>query len=251
MKSGIYKITNLVNGKFYIGSSKNIEDRWINGHKNRLKRQQHPNPILQNAWNFYGEDKFQMDIIEETTSDEFTLLEREQHWLDLLKPYIRNIGYNICPTAAGGDNITYNPNRDSFIEKMSHVTEGENNPMFGKHHTEKSKQLQKDKALGRFTLEWFIKKYGEEDGKIKYIERKNHLSQTKFVVKPSIRPKINYTKEFGNSIRKSKERMKTMKIDLINDIKCQLYSIKGLAEKYNLSKSVIKYYKKKIKNGEI
>ena len=28
MKIGIYKITNLKNGKFYIGSSKNIDRRW-------------------------------------------------------------------------------------------------------------------------------------------------------------------------------------------------------------------------------
>lgn len=30
MKSGIYKIKNLINGKIYIGSTKNIKERWAN-----------------------------------------------------------------------------------------------------------------------------------------------------------------------------------------------------------------------------
>ena len=42
MKSGVYKITNVKNGKFYIGSSKDIEFRWSE-HKKHLNGNYHIN----------------------------------------------------------------------------------------------------------------------------------------------------------------------------------------------------------------
>jgi group I intron endonuclease len=250
MKSGIYKITNNINGKFYIGSSENIDNRW-NNHKQYLNGGYHINPKLQNAWKFYGGDKFQFDIIEETSSEKTILLSREQYYLDLFKPYMRDIGYNICPTANGGDNITYNPNRDAFIEKMSGISSGENNPMFGKKHSEESKQLQKEKSKGRFTLEWFIEKYGIENGQKKYEKRRQSLKNRKINYSY---PNSNINKVFGpmsDEIKlkcvDSKKRMKTIKPFLILDIKSGLYTILQLSEKYSLSLFTIKYYKRKLK----
>ena len=63
MKSGIYKITNVKNGKFYIGSAKDIDRRWWE-HKNDLKKNKHKNPKLQHAWDFYGENSFEFIILE-------------------------------------------------------------------------------------------------------------------------------------------------------------------------------------------
>lgn len=45
---GVYKITNLINSKFYIGSSVNIGQRWFK-HKALLRHNKHENPKLQNA----------------------------------------------------------------------------------------------------------------------------------------------------------------------------------------------------------
>jgi group I intron endonuclease len=173
MKTGIYKITNEVTGKFYIGSAKDIEWRWTL-HRQELKANRHVNPKLQHSWNFYGEDKFTFIVIEETSAAE--LLIREQFYLDMFKPYLRTIGYNIGTKAYGGDNATHNPNRDKFIEKMKEICAGENNPMFGRKHTTNSIQKQKDKAKGRFTLPWFINKYGVANGTSKYEERRKFLS---------------------------------------------------------------------------
>lgn len=90
-KSGIYVITNSINGKIYIGSSVNITERWYR-HKRLLRRGIHHNKHLQSSWNKYGESEFVFKIIEECEIDNLTL--REQHFLDILKPQ-----YNICPTA--------------------------------------------------------------------------------------------------------------------------------------------------------
>lgn len=81
--SGIYIITNIVNGKRYIGSSKNIRKRlWK--HRSLLRHNKHENKHFQNAWNKYGEDKFVYSVLEQCTID--VLLDKEQYYIDTLKP---------------------------------------------------------------------------------------------------------------------------------------------------------------------
>lgn len=178
MKSGIYKITNEVTGKFYIGSAKDIDWRWTL-HRRELRANRHCNQKLQHSWNFYGEDKFSFMILEEVEPIQEKLFEREQYYLDTFKPYIRGMGYNIGSTAEGGDNITHHPNREAFIEKMRGISTGENNPMFGLNHTPETIQKQKEKSKGRFTLEWFITKYGNKIGQQKYDARRLMLANRK------------------------------------------------------------------------
>ena len=43
--------------------------------------------------------------------------------------------------------------------------------MYGKNHTEEALVKMKEKAKGRFSLPWFIERYGEEEGQFKYSER--------------------------------------------------------------------------------
>lgn len=82
IKSGIYKITNKNNGRYYIGSSVNINNRW-NEHKRTLKQNKHDNDFLQKSWNKHGEESFLFEIIEYVL-DLDKLLEREQYYLDLI-----------------------------------------------------------------------------------------------------------------------------------------------------------------------
>jgi len=97
MRAGIYKITNTINGKIYIGQAQNIQQRF-RGHKSLLNKNSHKNKHLQYAWNKYGKDSFKFEIIE--TVDNISLLnDREQYWLDKEKPYDREIGYNIAKFA--------------------------------------------------------------------------------------------------------------------------------------------------------
>jgi group I intron endonuclease len=60
----IYRITNMANGYYYIGSAESFARReWQ--HKYELKKGAHKNPRLQAAWNKYGPDMFVFEIVEE------------------------------------------------------------------------------------------------------------------------------------------------------------------------------------------
>jgi group I intron endonuclease len=60
----IYRITNMANGKYYIGSSDSFERR-VWQHKYALKRGEHKNPRLQAAWAKYGEEMFVFEVLEQ------------------------------------------------------------------------------------------------------------------------------------------------------------------------------------------
>jgi len=116
MVSGIYKITNTITLKFYIGSSYNIFQRWSR-HKS-LKS--HTCKKLFASFMKFGIDKFSFEIIEEISNLNLTfqelknnLLEREQYYLDTLYPF-DEYGYNINKLATSPLGNKY-PNRKSPI----------------------------------------------------------------------------------------------------------------------------------------
>lgn len=90
-KCGVYQIKNKVNGKVYIGSSKNIYERWKQ-HIKKLNKGNHDGEHFQNAWNLYGADNFEFTIIEECEPE--IRFKREQYYMDLTKCYVREYGYN-------------------------------------------------------------------------------------------------------------------------------------------------------------
>ena len=96
---GIYRITNKVNGKTYIGKTgMNFGDRW-DCHRSQLKGGYHDNPHLQNAWNKYGADNFEFDVVEEVT-DASLLNELE---ITYIKQYRdNNLSYNMHDGGDGG-----------------------------------------------------------------------------------------------------------------------------------------------------
>lgn len=89
--SGIYQIKNTLNGKIYIGSSKNMNAR-IRGHRVKLRKNKHCNSHLQSAWNKYGEKSFIYSVIE--ICQEEVLIKKEQFYVDKLEVINPKIGYN-------------------------------------------------------------------------------------------------------------------------------------------------------------
>lgn len=80
--SGIYKIVNKLDGKYYIGSSSNIKSRWSK-HKTHLKNNYHWNQHLQNAYNKYKLENFEFIIVEQCSIDNLLII--EQKYLDICK----------------------------------------------------------------------------------------------------------------------------------------------------------------------
>lgn len=164
------------NGKHYVGRTSNTpEQRWRE-HKHRADRgYQHP---LYYAINKYGWDNVEKSVLSEATDlDQLVLLE-----LDYIQKYnsLAN-GYNLTlNTEIGGDN--WQGRRDSqeykdFVARMLEINSS--GKMHGKSHKESSIQKMKEKAKGRFSLVWYINRYGEVEGTNKYNARCEALRNRK------------------------------------------------------------------------
>lgn len=106
---GIYKITNMLNNKVYIGQSIDIEDRWRH-HRNLNKK----DSLLSHAIAKYGIDKFSFEVLEECKPEEMNTKE-----IQYIKYFSSNItGYNILPGGQQnyGEN---NPNSKLSEEDVS------------------------------------------------------------------------------------------------------------------------------------
>lgn len=94
MAIGIYKITNKVNGKIYIGQSRNITNRWeVHKTKARLSPgSQGAATYLANAMRKHGIDNFYYEVIEKCKIKE--LDEKERYWIEHFNSCNHEIGYN-------------------------------------------------------------------------------------------------------------------------------------------------------------
>lgn len=96
---GIYRIVNTLDGKYYIGGTQakaGLKGRFSR-HLYELKNNKHGNSYLQNAFNQYGVENFQ--FIGFINAEKEKILNLEQYFLDIFKPYQRDIGYNLCRSA--------------------------------------------------------------------------------------------------------------------------------------------------------
>lgn len=103
MSCGIYKITNKINNKCYIGKAINIKRRWI---EHRYMAQNSDcNYALYRAIRKYGLENFSFEIIEECPEDNHTLFEKEQYWIEYYNSF--KDGYN--ETLGGEGAFKYKP----------------------------------------------------------------------------------------------------------------------------------------------
>lgn len=269
VKSGVYIIKNIVNGKIYIGSSVNVFKRWTQ-HRYKLNKGNHANKHLQRAWNKYGISEFEFSILEliNNPSKEI-LIELEQKYLDEHKSFNKDVGYNILKKADSSlgvkmtketknklslimkekwSNEEYKQNMiDSFNYKRDNIAsakkisktrkdkgmfKGENNPMYGTCSFEVWKN--------KYGLKIAIKKKVEAD--YKNSESNKGENNAMFRVK---RPEVaNKNKELKSKL--------VLLFDADNNLVESYKSITEAADNSNFSRSSIKkslYNKIFVKNN--
>ena len=123
----IYKITNILNDDFYIGSSCNFIKRYYT-HINHIKTNKQSCTLLIRAVNKYGEENFKIEIIEECLNNQ--VLNREQFYLDTLSPK-----YNVSKIA--GSNLGVK--RTIEVKQKRSLIQKENwkDLQYRQHHLEK------------------------------------------------------------------------------------------------------------------
>lgn len=109
----VYKITNLVNGKIYVGSAVNLYNRY-KSYKRRVLKDAPRRMVVEKAMVKYGMENFSFEILERLESKDMTIT-KEQIWLDILQPF-DPIGYNVNKKAESRLGMTVS---DSVKIKMS------------------------------------------------------------------------------------------------------------------------------------
>lgn len=87
----IYKTTNLVNGKIYIGKDSKNDPEYLGS-----------GLYLINAIKKYGKENFFKEILE-TCNSEIDLNEREKYWISIYNSKDRSVGYNLAEGGSGGN----------------------------------------------------------------------------------------------------------------------------------------------------
>ena len=111
----VYKITNLINGKIYVGqTTESLKKRFSRHTGYQLNYQDK----LHRSIKKYGKENFKIELIEEVENQQI-LNEREQFWITELNSI--ETGYNIKNDGekCGGDTLSSNPNLNKIKEKIS------------------------------------------------------------------------------------------------------------------------------------
>lgn len=192
----VYKITNKIDGRFYIGSTINFENR-KKKHIKDLTNSKHHNIFLQRAFNKYGIDVFEFSFKEKIVKDLKELQNLEERYIN----FCWNCGklYNLSKKACGGDLISYHPNNKEYRElqsklvkeRYSKMTEcekkersikliGKNNPNYGNRWNDEQRKKASDRMKNKdnkFFQLYKGKNFEEIFGEEKAKEIKENISK--------------------------------------------------------------------------
>ena len=161
LKSGIYKITNNLNGRIYVGSAKEFKERW-QSHAYSLRKQKHSNRFLQADFNKCGEEAFIFEVIEVT--EEKTKEERLAIEEGYIKQYYDSgdMCYNLCNRAISREGFKPKDPEATAAKLSEHAKKMWKNPEYresiislhrGKVTSESTKALMRKAATGRLHTE--------------------------------------------------------------------------------------------------
>ncbi len=219
----IYKIRNVVNGKFYVGSTINQKDRFRN-HRKLLRKNKHHCAHLQAAWNKYGEDCFKFEIVECDIPTE-ALQAAEDIWLEEHhgKEYCYNTGRRSDAPwrgVSGDQHPLFGVTRPEDVKtaisaKLKEVYAGapENHPRYGVKHTEAT--LEKMKARTDIKRGEQHYRYGKtlsEEVRKKIGDAQRGVKKAPRVISEEGREKIRASAAAGNySHQKGKKKSDAMR----------------------------------------
>lgn len=165
----IYKTTNLINGKIYIGQDKNNNPSYYGSGKK-----------LQRAIKKNGKNNFKKEILEECFNEEH-LNEREIFWIKFYNSTDRKNGYNISEGGKEGDrkighdiakNGIYNYWVEKYGKEEADVRKKQQIDKLVKYNTEKGTDLTKK---GRYSI--WVEKYGKEEADRRHSEWRLKISK--------------------------------------------------------------------------
>lgn len=145
MVSGVYLITNKINGHMYVGGSLDIERRF---YEHKLSKDINKCAV-DKAIKKYGADNFTYQIITELPPDWSIIGEHEKYWIRFYNTFHDRNHYNLNE---GGNTVVYG-NIHPFTGKKrpehSKRMMGKNNPFYGKHHSKENIIKQSELKKGK------------------------------------------------------------------------------------------------------
>ena len=219
-KIGIYRITNTVDGKSYIGKTgMNFGDRW-DSHRAMLNAGKHANSNLQQAWTEYGKECFEFEIIECVDNPErLNALE-----IEYINQYRENgLCYNISD---GGDTP---PNFGKHLSEETKKKIGQKNRinMLGRAASDETKKKMSVSQKKRYE-NWTDEDRAEYGKKIsQYASGYRWSDKAKAAFSKKQREQPNSAKYTADDIRSIRKK------------RAEGYSLKALAEEYHTSPSYI------------
>jgi group I intron endonuclease len=207
---GIYKITNLSNGKVYIGQSWDIENRFI---KHKYER---PNQHLENAIKKYRYQNFRYEIIKElinTCQDE--LNELEIFYINKYNSTDKNFGYNKTYGGSSGKATEETRRKLSLAQKGKIISE-EHRACVSRSNktrivTEETRKKMSDNRKGEKCYWYGRNVSGETKRKLSLINsKKTRCIETGIVYESAaLAAKIHGNKSSCSIIRACKNKNKT------------------------------------------
>lgn len=161
----VYKITNLVNKKVYIGKTNNLKKRWkvhcnIAFDKNGIYSNKY---YIHKSINKYGQENFKIEILENNLFEN-EAFERESFWIKKYNSRNPKLGMNMTDGGEGTSGLKWSDESrkkisgpgncnfgkilsDDVKKKISISLSGENNGFFGKKHTPEVIEFLKNRPI--------------------------------------------------------------------------------------------------------
>lgn len=163
----VYKYTNIINQKVYIGqTSQTLEQRAQKGENYKSC------PNFYKAIQKYGWENFQSEVLEDNLTRQ-QAHDQEKYYISYYDSTNIDKGYNIC--------LAWNELNQTSINIISdkaklRYTDKTQNPMYGKKHSNKSKQIMRDKKLSSNNPMFKKKMSQESKDKIALSHLGNHYA---------------------------------------------------------------------------